>query len=244
MKKRLPILSSKPTPAAAQRELAAKPVGAGSRPEFPKRDAMYRAAGIIAGSLVVGGGVASADMQKPNPPPPPQKQPVEAKKEPTPTPDPKKPAVDPALANGSVDGAAIDLKKQPKFKVYRDGGGIGPPEDMWEPGEVEAFINWTLAKEGKLALKTKHKLDFDGVSVTLDAFDPDKKMGYVYIDKLDYGPEFTKEVRAKFDAWVKAKKVAILFIDQKKNPDQATLKGKIVKFVADTKKTPMASGPL
>jgi len=240
MKKKLPILA-KPAPAHTQTELAAKPVAAGSRPTFPKRNELYRKAGLIGAGAgaILAGGIASADTPpagKKAPPPNPTTQQAE------PAPPPAKP--DPAMANGSVDGKAIDLKHAPSFKVYRSGGGIGPPEDMWEPQEVEAYLNWNMAKEGKLAIQTNYEFSFDGVSVKLMGYDPAKKVGYAYADKMEDGSAFTKEVLAKFTAWQKGKKVAILFIDQKKSPDQATLKGKVVKFLADVKKAPPADGPL
>lgn len=262
MKKKLPILS-KPAPASAQTELAVKPVAGGSRPEFPKRNDLYRKAGIISSgaAVLLVGCVASAEApkkpvaapqkpadkpaekpadkvpvadSKPAPPPPPPQEPTKPKIDPN----------DPALANGSIDGQAIDLKKAPAFKVYREGGGIGPAEDMWEPKEVEAFINWQMAKEGKLAIQTNYKLDFDGESLTLRGYDATKKVGYAYIDKLDSDDAFTKDVQKKLAAWQKAKKVAILFIEVKKVPDQATLKGKVLKFLADVKKNPMTPGDL
>jgi len=55
---------------------------------------------------------------------------------------------------------------------------------------------------------------------------------------------YPKDVVKKIDAWAKQKKLAILVIDQKKNPDTATLKGKVVKFLNATKRTPPTSGPL
>ncbi len=236
MTKKLPVLG-KPVPANAQTELAAKPVSGGSRPAFPMRNELYRKAGILGGAAaaILAGGIASADAPVPNKKPPPQQQ---TEKEPAP------PAAtpDPALANGSVDGKAIDLKKQPTFKVYREGGGIGPAEDMWEPKEVEAFINWTMAKEGKLAIQTGYKFDLDGVSLQLQGFDPAKNVGYAYVDKTEPSDAFTKATVAKIAAWQKAKKVAILLIEVKKTPDQATLKGKVVRFLADVKKAPMTPG--
>jgi len=244
MKKKLPVLST-PTPAKAQTELTAKPVVSGSRPEFPKRNDLYRKAGLFGSSAVVilAGSLAAADApakkMPPANPPAPQKQPQPVE-EPTPP-----PAVDPALLkNGAIDGAPIDLKKAPTFKVYREGGGIGPAEDMWEPKEVEAFINWNMAKEGKLQLQTNFKFEYSGVSLELKGYDPEHKVGYAYIDKLESDDAFTKEVQTKLAAWQKAKKVAILFIEVKKTPDQATLKGKIVRFLADVKKAPMTPGEL
>src|SRR5439155_27343942 len=104
----------------------------------------------------------------------------------------------------------------PKFKVYREGGGIGPAEDMWEPNEVEAYLGWQMAHEGKLNLKSHYKLEADGVSLDVDAFDPDKSVGYIYVEKFGDANALTKDVRAKLDAWMKAKKAAILIIEVKK----------------------------
>lgn len=234
MKKRLPVVS-KPMPAATQRELAVKPVAAGSKPEFPTRKAMYRSAGIIGGATMLAGGVASADMQKPAPPP--QQQAKPADKAPNPAPNVE-------MKDGSIDGQPL-AKTAPKFKVYREGGGIGPAEDMWNESDVEAFINWTMAKEGKLNIKTNYKFEFDGASFDIDGFDENANVGYEYVDKLDYDKDyFTKEVRAKFDRWMKEKKAAILFIEIKKNPDTATIKGKVLKFLAAVKKTPPVAGKL
>lgn len=238
-KKKLTVLS-KPTPAASQRELAVKPVVSASGPEFPTRGDMYRAAGMgmIGGATLLVGGIASADTQKPAAPaPPPQQQAKPADKAPTPTPVAE-------MADGSVDGQPL-AKAAPKFKVYREGGGIGPAEDMWQEADVEAFINWTMAKEGKLNIKTNYKFEYDGTSFDIDGFDEQNNVGYEYVDKLDYDKDyFTKAVRAKFDRWMKEKKAAILFIEIKKNPDTATIKGKVLKFLAAVKKTPPAAGKL
>ncbi len=236
-KKKLTVLS-KPTPAAAQRELAVKPVVSASGPEFPTRGDMYRSAGMIGGVTLLVGGIASADAQKPAPPAaPPQQQVKPADTAPAPTPNAE-------LPDGSVDGQPL-AKAAPKFKVYREGGGIGPAEDMWQEADVEAFINWTMAKEGKLNIKTNYKFEFDGASFDIDGFDPEKNVGYEYVDKLDYDKDyFTKEVKAKFDRWMKEKKAAILFIEIKKNPDAATIKGKVLKFLAAVKKAPPATGKL
>jgi hypothetical protein len=142
--------------------------------------------------------------------------------------------------NGSINGEAL-ANKAPSFRVYREGGGIGPAEDMWQEEEVEAFINWTMAKEGQLDLRTNYAFELDGVKFNIDGFDPVKNVGYEYVDKLDYDRDyFTKEVRAKLDSWMKDRKVAILFIEVKKNPDTATLRGKILKFLAAVKKAPPA----
>ena len=237
MKKKLPVVS-KPMPAATQRELAVKPVAAGSKPEFPTRKAMYKKAGLIGGATMLAGGVASAGDAKAPPPPPPQQQAAK------PAPNEKAAMPNPETQDGTVDGQAL-AKTAPKFKVYRDGGGIGPAEDMWDESEVEAFINWTMAKEGKLNIKTNYKFEYEGVSFDIDGFDPEKNVGYEYVDKLDYDKDyFTKEVKSKFDKWMKEKKAAILFIEIKKNPDTATIKGKVLKFLAAVKKTPPATGKL
>ncbi|MBA3465133.1 MAG: hypothetical protein H0T46_34695 [Deltaproteobacteria bacterium] len=238
MKKKLPVLS-KPTPAASQRELAVKPVTAGGKPEFPTRKAMYTKAGLIGGATMLAGGVASAGDAKAPPPPPPQQQ--QAAK---PAPNDKAVMPSPETTAGTVDGQAL-AKTAPKFKVYRDGGGIGPAEDMWDVAEVEAFINWTMAKEGKLNIKTNYKFEYEGVSFDIDGFDPEKNVGYEYVDKLDYDKDyFTKEVKAKFDKWMKEKKAAILYLEIKKNPDTATIKGKVLKFLAAVKKKTPAAGKL
>ncbi|MBA3539594.1 MAG: hypothetical protein H0T79_08180 [Deltaproteobacteria bacterium] len=270
MKKKLPVVASKPTPADAQvaANLSTKPMTEASRPEFPTRGDLYRRAGLLGGTLLAGLGATTAcsstkpPISAPAPaaerteadappvaaPTPVESEPVAANPEAPVTPvTPVTPVVEPvaiAAKDGSINGTPIDLKVTPKFKVYREGGGIGPAEDMWEPSEVEAFISWTLAKEGKLNLKTAVKFEHDGASFTLDGYDADKKIGYAYVDKLDSEPTLSKADRGKLEAWMKAKKVAILFIDMKKTPDQATLKGKIVKFVADVKKAPPAPGPL
>ena len=239
MKKKLPVVS-KPTPASAQRELAVKPVAGGSKPEFPTRKSMAKQAGLIGGALLASGGIASAgDASKPAPPPP------QAQQKQMPPDKAPNPAPTAEMTDGSIDGQPL-AKKAPTFKVYRDGGGIGPAEDMWNMEEVEAFINWTMAKEGKLNLKTNYAFEYEGEKLQLDAYDPDKNVGYEYVDKLDWDAreQFTKEVRAKLDKWMKAKKAAILFLEVKKNPDTATLKGKVLKFLQAVKKTPPAAGKL
>ncbi len=235
-KKKLTVLS-KPTPAASQRELAVKPVASASGPEFPTRGEMYRTAGMIGGATLLVGGIASADA-KPSAPPPPPPQQQQAK------PADKAPMPVAEMADGSVDGQPL-AKAAPKFKVYREGGGIGPAEDMWQEADVEAFINWTMAKEGKLNIQTNYKFEFDGASFDIDGYDPVKNVGYEYVDKLDYDKAyFTKEVRSKFDRWMKDKKAAILFIEIKKSPDASTIKGKVLKFLAAVKKAPPAAGKL
>lgn len=241
MKKKLPVVS-KPMPAATQRELAVKPVAAGAKPEFPTRKAMYRTAGIIGGATLLAGGVASADKAAPpaQAPPPVNQQAKPAEQKPV----EQKPMPNPEIKGGSVDGQPL-AKTAPKFKIYRDGGGIGPAEDMWEEAEVEAFVNWTMAKEGKLDIKTNYKFEYDGTSFDMDGFDENANIGYEYVDRHDYDKDyFTKEVRAKFDRWMKEKKAAILFIEIKKNPDPSTIKGKVLKFLAAVKKSRPVPGKL
>ncbi|MDX2086762.1 MAG: hypothetical protein SFX73_02875 [Kofleriaceae bacterium] len=266
MKKKLPVVGTPtPTPAQAQRELRVAPVRGAARPEFPTRNEIARATLLATGLAACGAPahppaapattesapVTASDMpppapapSEPTPPTPAAPAPVIAA-EPTPAPAPAPPAPEPPPAppppapmGGSVDGKEL-AKTAPKFKIYREGGGIGPAEDMWAEEEVEAFINWTMAKEGKLDIKTNYAFELDGVKFNIDGFDPVQNVGYEYVDKLDYDADyFTKDVRAKFDAWMKEKKVAILFIEVKKNPDAATLKGKIVKFLNTVKKSP------
>jgi hypothetical protein len=211
--KKLPILS-RPVPAAAQRELSAKPVGGGSKPAFPTRDQAYRAAGL--GSLLVAGLAGSAVAA-----PPPMAQSQVAMSE-----------------AGSVDGQAIAATR-PKFKVWREGGGIGPAEDMWVPKDVEAFINWTFAREGTLAMVTNYRIDAGGTAIKLDGFDPARNVGYVYSDQQSMALGASE--RGKLDAMVKDGKLAILYLDLKRAPDAATLHGKVVKFLATSQKAPPSS---
>jgi hypothetical protein len=136
-----------------------------------------------------------------------------------------------SIEEGSINGKAL-AKAQPKINVYRAGGGIGPAEDMWQIEDVEAYINWTMAKEGRLAIQTKYTLQLDGTKLVLDGFDPARNVGYAYVDKNDPDRNnFSAPIRAKLDQWMKDRKAAILFIEVKRVPDQATLKGKIVKFL-------------
>jgi len=268
MKKKLPIVGTA-TPAQRQQGLAVKPVTGGSRPEFPTRGELYRKAGLLGGAALLAGGMAAAAPGCASSPPPPPAAPTntapapepvaaepmpasapmnESKPEPPPEETPAPPApppIDPALlANGSVDGQPLPAES-PTFKVTRGGGGIGPPEEMWDPLEVEAYLAWQMAHEGKLQLKTNLKLTYDGIDVELEGFDADKNIGYAYFDKMTgTADQYPKDVLKKIDTWAKQKKVAILVIDQKKNPDTATLKGKIVKFLAATKKNPPAQGTL
>jgi len=271
MKKKLPVLG-KPTPAASQRGLAAKPVKSGaSRPEFPTRGEAYLKAGLLGGATLLAGCGGSAPAPKQ---PAPVTEPAPVAQEPAPTPTttqqvatdqpavppqqaqqsmpppppdqgpPPPPPVDPALlVNGSIDGQPL-ASQMPKFKVHREGGGIGPAEDMWDPSEVEAYVSWQMAKEGKLALKSNYQLDFDGVQLTLAGYDPDKNIGYAYYDKFGGDTAAPKDVHAKLDGWMKANKAAILLIEVGRVPDTATMKGKIMKFMTQVKKHPPATGPL
>jgi hypothetical protein len=229
-KKKLPIASrTAVTPASAQRELAIKPVKAGSRPEFPTRSELYRKAGMIGTATLLASGLAYGDGAKAPAQAPPLKGPVEIA----------------AKVDGpSIDGKAL-AKSTPKINVYREGGGIGPSEDMWDAKDVEAFVGWTMAREGNLSLYSKFKLDFDGVKITVDGFDPQRNIGFAYTDPHDNdNSQYTPEVKAKFDAWMKSQKAAILFIEVKRYPDAATLKGKIIKFLHSVQKAPPGPGAL
>lgn len=222
MKKKLPIAKPETKRNAA---LAVKPVKGASRPEFPTRSELYRKAGVLGGATLLASGLAGAEPQKPAPKPP-------------------QPIASASLEEGSINGKPL-AKAQPKIKVYREGGGIGPAEDMWQLEDVEAFISWTMAKEGKLALKTKYKLDFDGASLVLDGFDPDRNIGYTYVDPHDPDRmEYTAGLRGKLDQWMKDRKVAILFIEVRRYPDASTLKGKVVKFLHAVQQQPPAPGKL
>jgi hypothetical protein len=219
MKKKLPIVTAKKP---SSPDLKVAPVAAGSRPEFPTRMDMYRKAkaGLIGGATLLAGTLAHADAPKPAP----QAQ------------------VAQSLEDGSINGKAL-AKTAPKVKVYREGGGIGPAEDMWNLEDVESFVSWTMAKEGKLNLQTNYKLELDGLKLNLDGFDPDRNIGFEYIDSHDSeASTYSASTRAKLDAWMKAQKVAILFIEVKKLPDTATLRGKVVKFLNTVKKTPPNPG--
>jgi hypothetical protein len=136
-----------------------------------------------------------------------------------------------SIEEGTINGKAL-TKQQPAIKVYRAGGGIGPAEDMWQIEDVEAYMTWTMAKEGRLAIQTKYKLDLDGTKITLDGYDPSRNIGYAYVDKNDPDrASFSGPIKAKLEQWMKDRKAAILFVDVKRVPDAATLKGKIVKFL-------------
>jgi hypothetical protein len=264
---KLPIVSAKPTPAQQQQGLVAKPVEAGSKPEFPTRSELYRKAGLLGGAALLAGSMATAAPGCGSAPPPEPAaptntapaEPIAAAPATPPAPvedtkpappaeppaPPPPPQVDPALlVNGSVDGQPL-ADQMPTFQVTRGGGGIGPPEEMWDPAEVDAYLSWQMAHEGKLAIKSNVKLTYDGVDLVLAGFDADKNIGYIYFDKMTGTSDmYPKDVIKKIDAWSKQKKLAILVIDQKKNPDTATLKGKVVKFLAATKKSPPNPGPV
>ncbi|HEY1815315.1 MAG TPA: hypothetical protein VGG74_23365 [Kofleriaceae bacterium] len=265
---KLPIVSAKPTPAQQQRGLAVKPVAVGSKPEFPTRSELYRKASLLGGAALLAGSMAAAAPGCGSAPPPepaaptntapaepvatapatPPPAPIEEAKQPPPAEPPAPPPppqVDPALlVNGSVDGQPL-AETTPTFQVTRGGGGIGPPEEMWDPTEVDAYLSWQMAHEGKLAIKSNVKLSYDGVDLVLAGFDADKNIGYIYFDKMtNTSDQYPKDTLKKIEAWHKQKKLAILVIDQKRNPDTASLKGKVVKFLASTKRSPPAPGPL
>ncbi len=218
MKKKLPI--------ARNPQLAVKPVKAAARPEFPTRGELYRKAGVIGGATLLASGLAGAEPQK-------QQAPTAAP-----------PITSPLAETGTINGKPL-AKTPPKIKVYREGGGIGPAEDMWQLEDVEAFINWTMAREGRLALKTAYKLDLDGTQLQLDGFDPERNIGYAYVDPHDPDRMAAVEaLRGKLDQWLKDRKVAILFLEVKRYPDAATLRGKIVKFLHTVNQQPPAPGKL
>jgi hypothetical protein len=221
MKKKLPVIS-KPSPAQTQRELSVAPVKKGSAPEFPTRGDLYRKAGVLGTATLLATGLAYGDVPVNKQPPPTQ------------------PIASEASMGGSIDGKALP-KLAPRIKVYRSGGGIGPAEDMWTVEDVEAFVSYTMAREGKLEIATKAKFSLDGVNLILDGFDAKQKIGYIYIDTHD--PQrslITPAVRAQIETWRKAKTVSILLLDVKRYPDAAALKGKVIKFLVDLRKSAAA----
>ena len=221
MKKKLPVIS-KPVPAQTQRELNVAPVKKGSAPEFPTRGDLYRKAGVLGTATLLATGLAYGDVPAKKPQPP--TTPIAAE----------------ASTGGSIDGKPLP-KLAPRIKVFRDGGGIGPAEDMWTVEDVEAFISYTMAREGKLEIATKHKFARDGVSLVLDGFDVKQNIGYIYIDSHDpQRSQITPAVRTQLETWRKAKTVSILLIDVKRYPDAAALKGKVIKFLHDLRKSAAA----
>ena len=221
MKKKLPM--AKAVPADKHKGLVAAPVKAASRPEFPTRKELYRKVGV--GATLLASGLASAEPQAKKPAPP--QQIAETRD----------------LESGSINGQAL-ARAMPTIKMFRNGGGIGPPEDMWQIEDVEAYLSWTMAKEGRLALQTKYKLDFEGTKLVLDGYDPTAKIGYVYVDKNDPDRSaLSGPMKAKLDQWMKDRKTAILWIDVKRVPDQATLRGKVVKFLHEASLNPPNPSP-
>ena len=223
MKKKLPM--AKAVPADKHKGLAVAPVTAASRPEFPTRKDLYRKVGVGATLLASGLASAAPQAQAKKPAPPPQ---IAESRD---------------LEAGSINGQAL-AKAMPTIKVFRAGGGIGPAEDMWQIEDVEAYLSWTMAKEGRLALQTKYKLDLDGQKLVLDGYDPAAKIGYVYVDKNDPARgAMTAPVKAKLTQWMKDRKAAILYIDVKRVPDQATLRGKVIKFLHEAAINPPNATP-
>jgi hypothetical protein len=221
VKKKLPVIS-KLSPAQQQRDLSVAPVTSGSAPEFPTRKDLYRKAGVLGTATLLASSLAHA--QAPSKPAPPPQTPIASE----------------AVPGGSIDGKPL-AKAAPKIKIFRDGGGIGPSEDMWTVEDVESFLSWTMAREGKLAIVTKHKFSKDGVNLTLDGFDVKQNIGYIYIDGQDpQRSQITPAVRTQLETWRKARTVSILLIDVKRYPDAAALKGKVIKFLVDVRKAAAA----
>lgn len=221
MNKKLPVIS-KSVPAQTQRELSVAPVKKGSAPEFPTRRSLYDKAGVLGTATLLASGLAYGD--------------VPAKKVPPPT----QAIASEASTGGTIDGKPLP-KLAPKIKVYRSGGGIGPAEDMWTVEDVEAFVSYTMAREGKLEIATKQKFARDGVNLVLDGFDAKANIGYIYIDSHDsQRSQITPAVRTQLETWRKAKSVSILLLDVKRYPDAAALKGKVIKFLHDLRKSAAA----
>ena len=137
MKKKLPLAGT-PMPAAAQKELVVKPVSAGSRPEFPTRGELYRKASLLGGATLLAGSLAHADAPAPPPPPSPPAQKQPAPKPATVETPASAELIAAGTSAGSIDGKPLD-KVAPKFKVYREGGGIGPAEDRDHPNTMILF---------------------------------------------------------------------------------------------------------
>jgi hypothetical protein len=215
--KKLPVIT-KTVPAEAQRDLHVVPVASGSAPEFPTRSDLYRKAGVLGTATLLVGGLAHADVAS------------------KPMPNPAPIAAEAVPGGGSIDGKPLS-KAAPKIKIFRDGGGIGPAEDMWKLEEVESFVSWTMAREGKLAIATKQNFAKDGVTLTLDGFDAKQNIGYIYVDAHDpQRTQITPAVKAQIETWRKARTVSILLLEVKRYPDAAALKGKVIKFLVDVRK--------
>jgi hypothetical protein len=219
MKKKLPVVhAAKGTPADAQKELVVAPVAAAaaSRPEFPRRGDLRRSqmgtAVLGSAMLLATGGLAHAKDGGPK------------------------------VSAGSIDGTPLP-KKAPKIKMTREGGGIGPSHMVWEAEDVEAFLNWKFAHDGHLDIKTAYSMDLgDGMTVTLDGFDPARNIGYEFMYGDD-DQEFTDAAQAKLNDMMKAKKAAVLVINMTGTPDESTLSKKVAKFLATVKKNPPAPTP-
>jgi hypothetical protein len=221
MKKKLPVVTSQtgkkklPAEEQAAKSLAVAPVKAGSVPEFPRRGELKKGAGksaaLLGGAmLVASGGAALA-----------------------------KDAGSKAVNPGSIDGNPLP-KKAPKIKMHREGGGIGPSMMVWEPEDVEAFLNWKFAHDGHLDIKTAYEMDLgDGMKVTLDGFDPNAMIGYEFVYGDD-DEQFNDKAVAKLADMMKAKKAAVLVINMTGTPDESTLSKKVSKFFAAVKKNPPA----
>jgi len=215
MKKKLPVVTSKkklPAEEQAAKSLAVAPVKGGSKPSFPKRGELSKGAAILGGAmLVASGGAAFA-----------------------------KDAGSKAVNPGSIDGNPLP-KKAPKIKMHREGGGIGPSMMVWEPEDVEAFLNWKFAHDGHLDIKTAYEMDLgDGMKVTLDGFDEKAMIGYEFVYGDD-DEQFNDKAVAKLADMMKAKKAAVLVINMTGTPDESTLSKKVSKFFAAVKKNPPGS---
>lgn len=215
MSKKLPVVPAKtssPAQAQAAKSLAVAPVRAdqASKPEFPRKGDLRTGTALLGGAMLMAAGGLA-----------------NAK------------AAAPKANPGSIDGNPLP-KKAPKIKIHREGGGIGPAQVVWEPEDVEAFLNWKFAHDGHLDIKTAYDLDLgDGMKVTLDGFDPNAMVGYEYV----YGDDdetFNDKAVARLDEWMKAKKAAILVINMNGTPDESTLSKKVSKFFAAVKKNPPA----
>jgi hypothetical protein len=213
MKKKLPVVPARtqsPAEEQAARSLAVAPVRAdqASRPEFPRKRELRTGTALLGGAMMMAAGGLAHA---------------------------KAPAA--KVNPGSIDGNPLP-KKAPRIKMHREGGGIGPAQVVWEPEDVEAFLNWKFAHDGHLDIKTAYSLDLgDGMKVTLDGFDPKTNIGYEYVYGDD-DSEFTDDAVKRLDQWMKDKKAAVLVIDMSGTPDESTLSRKVTKFLAQVKKHP------